>query len=187
VENSKTVSGAALLRKKGAPLRGGQLALLAYGGRALSAPPTPSPPKNKKLAVDGGVNPAFEPECRTVLNQAERHCGARYVFGNRESYQQHFPKPPGVKRTRKEKRKKGMSQRLLAANLPEFDSTFLDATLRNVANIRRAAEAETKKNLPIHGLNVIAFARIQTSSKYGFAPRRKGRCAPLTRWPAGQP
>jgi hypothetical protein len=80
-----------------------------------------------------------------------------------------------------------MSQRLLAANLPEFDSTFLDATLRNVANIRRAAEAETKKNLPIHGLNVIAFARIQTSSKYGFAPRRKGRCAPLTRWPAGQP
>jgi len=45
--------------------------LLAYSGRALSAPPTPSPPKNKKLAVDGGVNPAFEPECRTVLNQAE--------------------------------------------------------------------------------------------------------------------
>jgi hypothetical protein len=43
------------------------------------------------------------------------------------------------------------------------------------------------KNLPIHGLNVFAFARIQTSSKYGFAPRRKGRCAPLARWPAGQP
>jgi len=37
------------------------------------------------------------------------------------------------------------------------------------------------KDLPIHGLNVFAFARIQTISKYEIAPRRKGRYAPLTR------
>jgi hypothetical protein len=43
------------------------------------------------------------------------------------------------------------------------------------------------KNLPVYGLNVLAFARIQTSSNGGFATRRKGRCAPLERWPAGQP
>jgi hypothetical protein len=41
--------------------------------------------------------------------------------------------------------------------------------------------------VPVHGLNVIASARIQTSSNGGFATRRKGRCAPLARWPAGQP
>jgi hypothetical protein len=36
-------------------------------------------------------------------------------------------------------------------------------------------------------LNVFAFARIQTISNGEIAPRRKGRCAPLARWPAGQP
>src|ERR1039458_1660769 len=33
------------------------------------------------------------------------------------------------------------------------------------------------KNVPIHGLNVLAFARIQTRSIVGLATRRKGRCA----------
>jgi len=36
------------------------------------------------------------------------------------------------------------------------------------------------KNLPVYGLNVLAFARIQTSSNGGFATRRKGRFAPLS-------
>jgi hypothetical protein len=48
-------------------------------------------------------------------------------------------------------------------------------------------ENNRPENLPVHGLNVFAFARIQTSSKYEIATRRKGRCAPLARWPAGQP
>jgi hypothetical protein len=50
-----------------------------------------------------------------------------------------------------------------------------------------APQNNRPKNLPVHGLNVIASARIQTSSNGGFAPRRKGRYAPLARWPAGQP
>jgi hypothetical protein len=50
-----------------------------------------------------------------------------------------------------------------------------------------APQNNRPKNLPVHGLNVFAFARIQTSSKGGFATRRKGRFAPLARWPAGQP
>jgi hypothetical protein len=50
-----------------------------------------------------------------------------------------------------------------------------------------APQNNNPKNLPVHGLNVIAFARIQTSSNGGFATRRKGRFAPLARWPAGQP
>jgi len=36
-----------------------------------------------------------------------------------------------------------------------------------------APQNNNPKNLPVHGLNVIAFARIQTSSNGGFAPRRK--------------
>jgi hypothetical protein len=43
------------------------------------------------------------------------------------------------------------------------------------------------KNLPVHGLNVFAFARIQIISNGEIAPSRKGRCASLARWPAGQP
>jgi hypothetical protein len=50
-----------------------------------------------------------------------------------------------------------------------------------------APKSNHPKSVPIHGLNVIAFARIQTSSNGGFATRRKGRYAPLARWPAGQP
>jgi len=37
----------ASLRKIRSALTGGQQASLAYGGRALSAPPAPSPPKSK--------------------------------------------------------------------------------------------------------------------------------------------
>jgi hypothetical protein len=38
-----------------------------------SAPPAPTPRKykNKNLADDGGVGPAFVPECRAVLDRAE--------------------------------------------------------------------------------------------------------------------
>jgi hypothetical protein len=43
-----------------------------------------------------------------------------------------------------------------------------------------APQNNNPKNVPVHGLNVIAFARIQTSSNGGFATRRKGRCAPLS-------
>jgi len=43
-----------------------------------------------------------------------------------------------------------------------------------------APQNNRPKNLPVHGLNVLAFARIQTSSNGGFATRRKG-CAPGTR------
>jgi len=38
-----------------------------------------------------------------------------------------------------------------------------------------APQSNRPKKLPIRGLNVIAFARIQTRSNGGFAPRRKGR------------
>ena len=39
-----------------------------------SAPPAPTPPKykNKNLAMDGGVGPAFVPECRVVRDRTER-------------------------------------------------------------------------------------------------------------------
>jgi hypothetical protein len=32
---------------------------------------------------------------------------------------------------------------------------------------------DTPEKLPVHGLNVFAFARIQTSSNGGFAPKRE--------------
>ena len=39
-----------------------------------SAPPAPTPRKykNKNLAVDGGVGPAFVPECRAMQDRTER-------------------------------------------------------------------------------------------------------------------
>src|ERR1017187_5941140 len=37
-----------------------------------------------------------------------------------------------------------------------------------------APQNNRPKNLPVHGLNVIAFAPIQTSSNGGFATRRTG-------------
>ena len=39
-----------------------------------SAPPAPTPPKykNKNLAMDGGVGPAFVPECRVVRDRTEK-------------------------------------------------------------------------------------------------------------------
>jgi hypothetical protein len=43
-----------------------------------------------------------------------------------------------------------------------------------------APQSNRPKNLPVHGLNVLAFARIQTSLNGGFATRRKGRYAPLS-------
>jgi hypothetical protein len=43
-----------------------------------------------------------------------------------------------------------------------------------------APKNNNPKNLPVHGLNVLAFARIQTSLNGGFATRRKGRYAPLS-------
>ena len=47
---------------------------LAFSGRALA--PLPHPPrtstKNKNLAVDGGVGPAFVSECRAVRDRTER-------------------------------------------------------------------------------------------------------------------
>jgi hypothetical protein len=65
---------------------------------------------------------------------------------------------------------------------PRQNGQFLNPVFRSIA-----PQNNNPKNLPVHGLNVIAFARIQTSSNGGFATRRKGRCAPLSRWPAGQP
>src|ERR1035441_3906911 len=43
-----------------------------------------------------------------------------------------------------------------------------------------APQNNNPKNLPVHGLNVFAFARIQTSSEGCCARRRKGRYAPLS-------
>ena len=68
-----------------------------------------------------------------------------------------------------------------------FDQNQQDALPLNQVFRSIAPQNNNPKNLPVHGLNVIAFARIQTSSNGGFATRRKGRFAPLSRWPAGQP
>jgi len=65
---------------------------------------------------------------------------------------------------------------------PRHRATHLNPVFRSIA-----PQNNNPKNVPVHGLNVIASARIQTSSNGGFATRRKGRCAPLARWPAGQP
>src|ERR1017187_7592358 len=54
-------------------------------------------------------------------------------------------------------------------------ATHLNPVFRSIA-----PQNNNPKNLPVHGLNVIAFARIQTSSNGGFATRRKGRYAPLS-------
>ena len=73
-----TLEGAAPLQttpqQKGAPLRGGQRAYARIQREGASAPPAPTPRKykNKNLAVDGGVCPAFAPECRVVQDQTER-------------------------------------------------------------------------------------------------------------------
>jgi len=64
----------AALRRKRSALTGGQRASLAFSGRALA--PLPHPPrasaKTKNLAVDGGVGPAFAPECRAVRDRTEK-------------------------------------------------------------------------------------------------------------------
>jgi hypothetical protein len=54
--------------------RGGQRAYARIQREGASAPPAPTPRKykNKNLAVDGGVGPAFVPECRTVQDRTER-------------------------------------------------------------------------------------------------------------------
>ena len=46
----------------------------AHTLEGASAPPAPTPRKykNKNLAVDGGVGPAFVPESRAVRNRTER-------------------------------------------------------------------------------------------------------------------
>ena len=73
-----TLEGAAPLQttqqQKGAPLRGGQRAFARIQREGASAPPAPTPRKykNKNLAVDGGVGPAFVPECRAVRDRTER-------------------------------------------------------------------------------------------------------------------
>jgi len=55
-------------------LTGGQRASAHIQREGASAPPAPTPRKykNKNLAVDGGVGPAFVPECRTVQDRTER-------------------------------------------------------------------------------------------------------------------
>jgi hypothetical protein len=73
-----TLEGAAPLQttqqQKGAPLRGGQRASLAFSGRALA--PLPHPPrastKTKTWLWMVGVGPAFAPECRVVRDRTER-------------------------------------------------------------------------------------------------------------------
>ena len=73
-----TLEGAAPLQttqqQKGAPLRGGQRAFARIQREGASAPPAPTPRKykNKNLAVDGGVGPAFAPECRVVRDRTEK-------------------------------------------------------------------------------------------------------------------
>ena len=73
-----TLEGAAPLQttqqQKGAPLRGGQRAFARIQREGASAPPAPTPRKykNKNLAVDGRVGPAFAPECRVVRDRTEK-------------------------------------------------------------------------------------------------------------------
>ena len=66
-------------QQKGAPLRGGQRAYARIQREGASAPPAPTPRKykNKNLAVDGGVGPAFVSECRVVRDQTEKPQGER--------------------------------------------------------------------------------------------------------------
>ena len=61
-------------QQKGAPLRGGQRAYARIQREGASAPPAPTPRKykSKNLAVDGGVGPAFVPECRAVRDRTEK-------------------------------------------------------------------------------------------------------------------
>ena len=76
-----TLEGAAPLQttqqQKGAPLRGGQRASLAFSGRALA--PLPHPPrastKTRTLLWMVEVGLAFESEIRAVLDRAERPQG----------------------------------------------------------------------------------------------------------------
>ena len=73
-----TLEGAAPLQttqqQKGAPLRGGQRAFARIQREGASAPPAPTPHKykNKNLAGDGEVGPAFEPKSRVVRDRTER-------------------------------------------------------------------------------------------------------------------
>ena len=63
----------AALRRKRSALTGGQRAYARIQREGASAPPTPTPRKykNKNLAVDGGVGPAFAPECRAMRDRTE--------------------------------------------------------------------------------------------------------------------
>ena len=64
----------AALRRKRSALTGGQRAFARIQREGASAPtaPTPHKYKNKNLAVDGGVGPAFAPECRAVRDRTEK-------------------------------------------------------------------------------------------------------------------
>ena len=55
-------------------LAGGLRAFARIQREGASAPPAPTPRKykNKNLAVDGGVGPAFMPECRAVRDRTEK-------------------------------------------------------------------------------------------------------------------
>jgi hypothetical protein len=64
----------AALRRKRSALTGGQRAFARIQREGASAPPAPTPRKykNKNLAGDGGVGPAFASECRVVRDRTER-------------------------------------------------------------------------------------------------------------------
>ena len=71
-----TLEGAAPLQtsqQKGAPLRGEPASYARFQREGASAPPAPTPRKykNKNLAVDGGVGPAFVSESRAVRDRTE--------------------------------------------------------------------------------------------------------------------
>jgi hypothetical protein len=74
VENSEAVP---LLRfatqKKERPYgRSASFARIQREGASAPSAPTPPKYKNKNLAMDGGVGPAFVPECRVVRDRTER-------------------------------------------------------------------------------------------------------------------
>ena len=64
----------AALRRKRSALTGGQRAFARIQREGASAPPAPTPRKykSKNLAVGGGVDPAFAPECRVMRDRTER-------------------------------------------------------------------------------------------------------------------
>jgi hypothetical protein len=74
VENSEAVPLLRCATQKKERPSGRSASFARFQREGASAPPAPTPRKykSKNLAVDGGVGPAFAPECRAVRDRTER-------------------------------------------------------------------------------------------------------------------